>query len=426
MLGKIVLLLSALCLSVIPIARAQDQAAIPRIAILRFGALPSENTVLTGVFDVLHASGFVSGEELQMIGAKQVLDGERIQVVWGDANFDYALANLLMRETLDEAVDVVVTFSTPMTQIAVNMTSDISDPPAILFTSVHDPYASGIAEAPCVKPAHVTGAESLVPYEDIVPMLLLVYPDLRLIGTLYSSGETSGVAGAERITAVAETLGLEVKHRAVTSLADIALATEGLISAGVQAILLPVDNLTMKGLSLVQSIARDSEIPIFHSDPASIEDGALLSAGTSLYYERGLNLGYILSALLAGETDVASIGISMLSDLTVVLNMDLSNEMGVDMADEVMAATSYMIENRGLALPPGMTDLSRMSSAHDLRVTIEMLARFGVPIAPELLAFLEQIEPLDYIAERQALLEASLCTPERVAEQRAQLAAQEG
>ena len=425
MVGRIFLLLAVLFLSLVPMAGAQDEAAISRIAILRFGALPSENTVLTGIFDVLQVKGFINAEERQVVSFEQQLDGERVQVVWGDANFDYALANLLMQDTLDEGADVVVTFSTPMTQIAVNATSDMEDPPAVLFTSVHDPYASGIAEAPCIKPAHVTGTESLVPYKDIVPMLLLVYPDLRLIGTLFSTSETSGVAGAERITDIAETFGLEIRQSAVTNLADIPLATEGLISAGVEAILLPVDNLTMKGLALVQSIARDNEIPIFHSDPASIEDGAVLSAGTSLYYERGLNVGYILSALLAGEADVADIGISMLTDMTVVLNMDLSNEMGVKIADEVLAEASYMIANRGLALPPGMTDLARMSSAHDLRVTIEMLARFGVPIAPELLAFLEQIEPLDYNAEAQELLEGSLCTPQRIAEQQAQLDAQQ-
>ena len=56
-----------------------------------------------------------------------------------------------------------------MTQAALNATNDLDDPPTIFFADVYNPREAGIAEAPCVKPAHVTGLMSATKYEDIVP-----------------------------------------------------------------------------------------------------------------------------------------------------------------------------------------------------------------------------------------------------------------
>ena len=131
-------------------------------------------------------------------------------------------------------------FSTPVTQAAINATLDMDDPPVVIFGSVYNPYAAGIAEAPCVKPAHVSGVESVTLYDEIVPLLLLQNPDIQKVGTVYSSTEASGRLGAQAIVEVAGSLGLAVEQAAVTAISDLAPAAEGLVAKGVEALLISI------------------------------------------------------------------------------------------------------------------------------------------------------------------------------------------
>ena len=53
---------------------------------------------------------------------------------------------------------------------------------------------------------------------------------------------------------------------------------------------------------------------------------------------------------------------------------------------------------------------------------VDILGRSGqFPISPEIAAFLERLPPYDYEAGGEAFLESILCTPERIAEEQAEL-----
>ena len=122
--------------------------------------------------------------------------------------------------------------STPMTQAAINATSDMDIPPAIIFAAVFNAAAAGIAESACEKPAHVAGAEASTPYEEVLPLLLVQDPDLQTIGTIFNPAEASSVAGAEAIVAAGENLGLNVEQTSVTGMADLRAATQSLANKG--------------------------------------------------------------------------------------------------------------------------------------------------------------------------------------------------
>ena len=110
----------------------------------------------------------------------------------------------------------------------------------MIFNVVSNPYAAGIADAPCIKPTHISRVLSFWRLMiALCPLMLLQYPDLQVVGTIFTSNEPSGVFGAKQITAVAESLGLQVESAAIVSAADLTLAAEGLVSKGVEAFILP-------------------------------------------------------------------------------------------------------------------------------------------------------------------------------------------
>ncbi len=411
----------------IPMAAAQDDSK-PTIGIFRFGTITGLTLTEHGILNALELYGFISAEERAQLDEYQDLEGEKVDIIWGDANFDISSINLILEDMLDRGIDVLVTISTPVTQAAVNVTLDMDDPPAVLFTAVYSPYKSGIADSSCIKPDHVTGVETRTPYENIVSLLLLQNPDMKKIGIIYSSLETSGVFGAEEVTEIAEALGLTIESAAVTSIPDIPLAADGLITKGIEALLIPMDTMTTRGLPLLVETAVTNDIPIFHSTLGGVYSGATVSAGSTLYYLRGVNLGYILAAHLNDELDIAAAGIKAADFMYVGINMNLARAQNIEVSEALMAEADIVLEEGGgfrVAALSRMGGQSAITIAEEFRVLVNILGSSGqLPISPEISAFLDMLPPYDYMAGGEAFLESILCTPEQIAAEQAELDAQ--
>ncbi len=313
----------------------------------------------------------------------------------------------MIANALDSEPDVLVTIGSRATLAALVTTYDLEDPPAIIFADVYSPYEAGIADAPCIKPDHVTGIESSVNYADVVPLLLMQNPDLATIGTIHSSDDAGGAYGAARIAEVGEALGLAVEQTAVTALADLSLATEGLVSKGVEAILLPMDVMTMAGLPLIGGIAQDNGIPLFAANIDHMFSGALVSGGFAEFLDVGDLVGVLAARYLQGDLDPATTGISAVDSVTVVgLNYYDAEAYGVAFSEELQDRADF-------SLQPAGDDIV------DPEVKPWMQEQFQRRLAPP--APLEARQESD-----RAFLAGLECTPERIAEQQAELDAMEG
>lgn len=397
-MSKLAILCLLLALA-LPFSAAQAQDS-PTIAILRFGDLPTYDVTEGALLDVLESYGFLSAEEKESALTRQDLEGENIHIVFGSANFDLPTASLMLENALDYEPDALVTLTTTVTQMAVNATSDMEEPPAVLFTSVYNPYEAGLAQSPCLKPDHVTGAVSTTPYQDILFLMLRHYPEIKTIGTLYDSAEAAGAAGAEEIKQIGEALGLTVLDAAVAGVDEVLLAAEGLINRGSDAFafVMPIDlRMDATGLPLVINLGSEYGIPVFHPALFSIESGATVSFGFYNYYAQGENLGRILAAYLNGDIDIATTAILEQSSEAIGVNLDAAADQGVEIAPEILEEADAVIAD-------GETMLSK-------RVQHEMRTDDVVPLEER------QADDEGFLA----FLESQSCTPERVAEEQAAL-----
>ena len=102
MLKKLLLIATLLSLLIIPIAVA-DYHENPTIAIIRFGPLRPFQLSEKGTVDMLEVYGLISAEERAILDERRDLDGENINIIWGDAEFDFPTANLLVEGALTGA-----------------------------------------------------------------------------------------------------------------------------------------------------------------------------------------------------------------------------------------------------------------------------------------------------------------------------------
>ena len=152
--------------------------------------------------------GFINAEERALLDDERSIEGERINVIYGDSLFDRMEANAIIDEALDKDADVFVTFTTQMTQIVYYAIREFIDPPKLIFTVTSGPYITGVAQSSCVKPDFVIGTVPTTNYEDIVPLLLMQDPDMKVVGAIYSPQQRASEVGVARITEIGESLGL--------------------------------------------------------------------------------------------------------------------------------------------------------------------------------------------------------------------------
>ena len=344
MIQRFLLLIAIIALSISPALEAQADDK-PTIAILYLGPLVQFDLSIKGTLDMLQAYGYFDQEERALLDQRQDLEGENVNIIWGNAAYDIGFANLMVRDALVQEPDALITLSTPVSQIAAKSTADLEDPPVVIFNVVSDPYLAGIASASCIKPNHISGSQFLAPYDRIVPLILLQFPDMQVVGTIFTSSEPSGVLGANRITAVAESLGIQVEKAAITSTADLTLAAEGLVSKGIEAFILPTETTLLAGLPAIIQVANEHGLPIMYTTANSVYLGATISAGNYSFFQEGVIAARMLIAHLQGDIDIATAGINFQSGLNVGLNFDAAAAQGIEFTPELLAAADFVVQD---------------------------------------------------------------------------------
>ena len=431
MISKFILALSVLVL-LLPAGLAQDMEK-PTIAILRFGPELAASYTEDAILGELQMAGYLSEQELVAVQQGDELEGEHVNLIWGDADFDLSNVGFIIERALDSEADLLVTFSTPVTQAALHATRDMDDPPAIFFTQVYNPYEAGIAQSACLKPAHVTGMYTATRYDEVIELLLLQDPELRTVGVLYSGGETSGNLGAEEIAAAAQALDLQVVEAAVVSMADLVLAAEGLIAKGAQIIVSPADAITARGLPALLDITAENSVPLVHSTFGAITRGATVGAGDSKYSFQSRGMAAMVTHYLAGELDIAATGIGALENFSVAVNTDTAAAQGVEISDALMDRVSVTLAD-GLGPESAFVSFLAGFGAGDEAISA-FLSQFAkmsfdrdeIEFSLELhrIVSMMSLSP-EVQAENDAFLASLHCTDEMIAEQQAALDAAGG
>ena len=408
-----------------PMALAQDDGK-PTIAFLTVGPDVNEASEF-GVLDVLYLFDYLTDAEYSELraslsGGLRNLEGERINLLFSNASWDYASIVPMLEAALDQGADVLVTDTTPVSQAAVNLTSQMEEPTPVIFMSVFNPYAAGLADAPCIKPDNVSGTERVIDYETLLSLLALQDPDITTIGTVFASDSASGSYGAEQIATIGAGMGLTVEVAAAASIADVGLAAESLASKGAQAFALTADLLISEALPAIMGIAEENSMPVYHPNVVYFVSDATVVAGSIATYGPGLNAGHILAGYLDGAIDLASTSVNRVAGMTVAVNIDQARRMNVAVPEQLLESADFVLENGGVTITPkGMTNFQFLGEMGMLALLYPELASGSELASPEMLAMLTQMAFPDPKAQHEDFLAGLQCTPEMIAEQQAAL-----
>ena len=418
-------------------ASAQDGK--PTIAIL----IPGANSYPTqegALLNMLQAYDFISVEEQAAAQGYRDLNGEKINIIWGAGNNDLADSNLMVETVIDQEPDLLVTFATSITQIAVNKTNDMDDPPMVIFAAVANPFRSGIAQSNCVKPAHVTGIQRNLDYEAIVEALLLQVPDLQTLGVIFGSADLVSVDGYERVQKAADARGISVTAAAAVDLSDLAVATDGLVSKGVDAIIVATSAMIAPGYGIIVETARDAAVPIVAPAVTSIFLGVTFGIGDYRIIQEGYDLGRLVVAWLMDEMDIATTGLHTIADVAMGMNLDSAELADIEVAEALVEqADAIVVGDHYQMAPKLLRDMFQNMPVTDELVLMMIQAanlpgvsvvdgKVQVPMSM-MLDTAGSLASIPTIANPEAdlaLAKSLQCTDEMIAEQQAALDAAGG
>lgn len=292
-----------------------------KIGITQIVDHPALNAVRDGLIDALEEEyGYVQGKDV-------VYDLQ-------NAQGDMATANMIAQKFAGEKVNLVFSIATPTSQSAVNAIRDIP----IVFSAVTDPLAAGLVKSLEVSGNNVTGISDLTPVQRQFELIKFILPEAKNIGTLYNAGEINSVTTNNLALQACKKFGWNLIEAAVSSSADVALASRSLIGR-VDAIYVSTDNTIVSALDAVIQITNENNIPLILADPTTLQKGALVALGFN-YYQHGRQAAEIVAQVLQGEKPT-DIPIQFAKNLELVLNPQTAIEIGLPLANLLTSLSEF-------------------------------------------------------------------------------------
>ena len=242
-------------------------------------------------------------------------EGLDVEVDVENLQGDQALATTAPKKFQGDEYKLVYAISTPAAQGAKTALPNKN----IIYSAVTDPVEAGLIES-ADKITNITGVNDAVSAKDQLESFLKIYPNVKTIGTIFSTNEVNSKIQVENLEKACDELGLKLESVGINNINDIdayyALTDNTVASAG------PV---------LAENLLKD-KIPSLSAEEGQVSKGLLMSEGVD-YYEHGRQAGEMAIKILKGE-DIKNIHAEDNKTSKKKINGKTAEALGLDLTNE--------------------------------------------------------------------------------------------
>ena len=297
-----------------------------RIGITAIVEHPALEAVRQGVLDKLAEYGLNAGEDFE----------ELYQTAQGDMNTAVAIAKQFSNSNLD----LVLGISTPSAQACANAMKDIP----VVFSAVTDPVGASLIGKLGKNTGNVVGISDMIPVRTHFRLMQLIMPEAQTVGFIYNSSEANSVSIRNTAKESCDELGMELVEIIGSNTSEMINALNAVVSS-VDFLYIGTDNTAASSIAAIAKSAKTAQVPIMAGDIIVARDGGVVGFGFD-YYNAGLETGEIVYQLLTGiEVSQIESRLMGVDSLTLYLDLDLANEIGLEIPENVIARADLLIEN---------------------------------------------------------------------------------
>lgn len=252
--------------------------------------------------------------------------GVTIRVELKNGQGDAATINDICKMFVSDGVDLIIPIATPAATAAAAAVQGTDIP--LVYSAVTDPVAAQLAQSMEAPGENMTGTSDYIDTAKILDLVLANNPDTKTLGLIYNLGETNSAATIEALRPVLEEKGIQAVESTVTTPGEVQMAAQNLVSKGVDAIFVPIDNTVASAMSALADEAIKGGVPVYTAADSLVRDGGLATTGVN-YTKLGELTAQMAVQVLQGE-DPATMPVQVLNDGIVTVNTTTAKALGID------------------------------------------------------------------------------------------------
>lgn len=265
------------------------------------------------------------------------IEGKNIAYDIETASFDPNRQREIAERFKEKNVDLVYSLTTPGTLI---MKEALGDRP-IVFSIVTYPVEAGLIGSVGNSGNNLVGTRNWVPTEEQLSNFLQIAPHVKTIAFVHRKGEPNSTIQLQKMTEMAQKMGVSVVDVAGEGLVELQTALEAM--QPVDAIYSACDTLVQSEAEMhIIAYARKKNLPSFSCNASGPEHGDLIGTVTD-YYELGLLSGQQAAMILGGATPT-SLETSTVARPFIILNAVRAAELRFVIPPGLRARAKQIIE----------------------------------------------------------------------------------
>ena len=276
-----------------------------------------------GVLDGLAEAGLVEGRDYE----KTIRN----------AQGDMATLPALVDAALADGADMLITFSTPTLQAAIQRVKRIP----IVFNYVADPFAAGAGTSDTEHLPNVTGVYLMGAYDKAMPLIKEILPRAHTLGTVFVPAEVNMVSQLEVLKRAVAAAGMELKPIAANSATEVGDATLALAAQHIDAICQLPGNLTAQAFPSMAQAAKRARLPMFVFQSSQVHAGAVAGM-TRDYYDSGRESAHLAARVMRGEAP-GRIPLVGFSKTKLIVNAGAARSLGLTIPPSLLSRADQVL-----------------------------------------------------------------------------------
>ena len=255
---------------------------------------------------------------------------------YANAQADQTNLNQIGADLVADGVDVIVAVATPTAATMLAAVEDTEIP--VVYSAVTDPAAAGFDTEP-----NITGTSDALNTDAIMNLILAVNPDIDTIGLLYDLSQDASTQAIADAKAFCDANGIQYIEKNGTTTAEVQMAAEALVAAGVKAVFTPTDNTIMTAELSIYETFTDAGVQHYTGADSFALNGAFVGYGVD-YVQLGEATADMVAQLLCDGKIPADLPFQTFDNGIATINTETCEALGLDLNTVKEAFKPYCTE----------------------------------------------------------------------------------
>ena len=255
---------------------------------------------------------------------------------YANAQADQSNLNQIGADLVADGVDVIVAVATPTAATMLAAVEDTEIP--VVYSAVTDPAAAGFDGE-----ENITGTSDALNTDAIMNLIVAANPGIDTIGLLYDLSQDASTQAIADAKAFCDEKGIQYIEKNGTTTAEVQMAAEALVAAGVKAVFTPTDNTIMTAeLSIYETFTEAGVMHFTGADSFAL-NGAFVGYGVD-YVQLGEATAEMVAELLCEGKTTADLPYQTFDNGIVTINTETCEALGLDLDTVKEAFKPYCTE----------------------------------------------------------------------------------